>query len=214
MILGSSEVKRLGLVHPLRPGRLQPAGYHLGVEDIVCTYRVASAPTVRLGDELDCETVKKLVECRRVGRIRLYPGRWYLLLSEEELRLPPDVAAFVQLRSTPARLGVVMPPTFVDPGFHGRLVLEVTTVVPVEFEPGYELAHITFMRVEGDTMGGYRGVYQNQVGVKIRNCLLEPVEGRSPGTEGGEARRGDCGEISRQGVAGLGAGFCAESPRW
>lgn len=54
---------------------------------------------------------------------QLYSNNFYLGRTREYLEMPDDLMAFVELRSTWARSGVILPPTIVDAGFKGTLTL-------------------------------------------------------------------------------------------
>jgi dCTP deaminase len=108
-------------------------------------------------------------EARYKGTIgRHYPvftPRFYLGSTAETLELPNDLMAFVQLRSTWARQGLLLPPTIVDAGFKGNLTLEIVCAAdscPVPY--GQRFAHLVFARCTGPCVP-YDGKYQNQTGV-------------------------------------------------
>ena len=54
------------------------------------------------------------------SKILVCPGSTVLVCSMERLTLPNDVIAFANLRSSYARLGLLMPLGIVDPGFCGN----------------------------------------------------------------------------------------------
>jgi dCTP deaminase len=90
---------------------------------------------------------------------------FYLGSTREQLTMPNDLMAFVELRSTWARSGLLLPPTIVDAGFCGNLTLEIFAarggiVVPY----GQRFAHLIFARLTGPTTP-YSGKYQYQTGV-------------------------------------------------
>lgn len=82
----------------------------------------------------------------------------------ERLTVPDDLMAFVELRSTWARLGFMLPPTIVDAGFDGTLTLELWTAGVVDFPIGERFAHIVFARLTSPGVP-YQGRYQGQRGI-------------------------------------------------
>lgn len=91
---------------------------------------------------------------RRVGvdgAFVLHPGEFTLASTLEFIRLPRDIAARLEGRSSLARLGVSVHTTagFVDPGFEGQLTFELTNVskLPVRLEPGLRLAQLCFFKI-------------------------------------------------------------------
>jgi dCTP deaminase len=89
---------------------------------------------------------------------------FYLGCTAETLELPNDLMAFVELRSTWARLGFMLPPTIVDAGFRGNLTLEIVRF-GVELLPvGQRFIHLIFAKLTSPTEL-YRGKYDQQSGV-------------------------------------------------
>ena len=82
----------------------------------------------------------------------------------ETLTLPDDLMAFVELRSTWARRGLLMPPTVVDAGFTGNLTLEIFAAKPVPVPYGERFAHLIFARLTGPSTP-YTGKYRGQRGI-------------------------------------------------
>lgn len=102
------------------------------------------------------------------------PGTMYLGGTREVLTLPDDLMAFVEIRSTWARSGLLLPPTIVDAGFSGNLTLEILAVArPHQAPPavpyGQRFAHLIFARLTGPAIP-YRGKYWGQRGV------TEPIQ--------------------------------------
>lgn len=78
--------------------------------------------------------------------------------------MPNDLMGFVELRSTWARSGIIIPPTIVDAGFRGNLTLEI---VPFNDDPipyGQRFAHLIFGKLTSPS-ASYAGKYQNQRGI-------------------------------------------------
>ena len=100
--------------------------------------------------------------------VELKPSTRYLLHTVEYLGLPDDLMGFVELRSTFARLGFLMPPTIVDAGFRGQLTVEVLTPpYPTRVAVGTRFLHIVFARTLSPVTYTYRGKYQGQTGVTL-----------------------------------------------
>jgi dCTP deaminase len=81
----------------------------------------------------------------------LHPGEFVLGTVNEYIKFPEDLAGAVDGRSSLGRLGVVVhiTSTFVDPGWEGRLVLEITNVgkMPVALYPGMRICKLVFMKL-------------------------------------------------------------------
>ena len=89
---------------------------------------------------------------------------FHLACTREVLTLPDDLMAFVCLRSTYARLGILLPSTVVDAGFSGNLTLEIFATRPVLAPYGERFAHLVFARLTGPA-ALYAGKYQGQWGI-------------------------------------------------
>lgn len=104
---------------------------------------------------------------------QLAHGCFCLGRTRELVTLPNDLMAFVQLRSTWARRGIMLPPTIVDAGFHGTLTLEIAAFgakypddvrdyYTVDLPVGQRFVHLIFAKLTNPTTP-YRGKYQGQV---------------------------------------------------
>ncbi|MCG8409018.1 MAG: dCTP deaminase [Phycisphaerales bacterium] len=85
------------------------------------------------------------------GRFVLHPGEFSLGSTLEFIRLPCDIAARLEGRSSIARLGLEVHSTagFVDPGYEGELTFELKNVgrLPVVLRPGLRVAQLCFFRL-------------------------------------------------------------------
>jgi dCTP deaminase len=96
------------------------------------------------------------------------PYEHVLLVTEEYIRLPNDVMAFVNLRSSFARLGLLIPPTIIDAGFEGQLTIElVGSSFPVKLKRGTRFLHLIFDRTLTPVEYPYKSKYQGQKGVTL-----------------------------------------------
>lgn len=78
----------------------------------------------------------------------LHPGEFALASTLEYLKIPLDLAARLEGRSTWGRLGLLIHATagFVDPGFSGALTFELANIgqVPMPLYPGVRISQICF----------------------------------------------------------------------
>ncbi|MEM1667206.1 MAG: dCTP deaminase [Thermofilaceae archaeon] len=107
------------------------------------------------------------VEVDGGGVYELAPHSVVLAESVEVFHLPRDVFGLVFGKSTWARLGLLVNATPMEPGWHGRLTLELAnlTGARIRLYPGRGIAQAVFFRV-GRTRG-YRGRYQGQTGIRF-----------------------------------------------
>lgn len=104
--------------------------------------------------------VKKYLKTKHQSII-VKPGEYYLVRTIESVNLPDDIVAFVYMRSTLHRSGLVLFSNQVNPGYWGVLSMGLANLGPaqMEIELGARFCHIQFEKVEG---GGsaYRGQWQ------------------------------------------------------
>ncbi len=78
----------------------------------------------------------------------LHPGEFALASTLEYVKVPLDLAARLEGRSTWGRLGLQIHATagFVDPGFRGALTFELSNVsnIPLPLYPGVRISQICF----------------------------------------------------------------------
>jgi len=82
------------------------------------------------------------------AHIYLHPREFLLAATLEYIALPPNLCAEVMGRSRWARVGlVVQMASFVHPGYHGCLTLEMQNLgsAPVKLEPYLRVAHLAVM---------------------------------------------------------------------
>mgnify|MGYP001770712067 FL=1 len=105
------------------------------------------------------------VELPLQAELEVPPGAHVLVVTEEYLELPPDVVGLVNLRSTYARRGLVIPPTVVDAGYRGRLTLALRGApYPLRIRRGERIWHLLLL--ESHPVGRpYSGKYQGSTGL-------------------------------------------------
>lgn len=103
----------------------------------------------------------------------LHPGEFVLGSSYESVKLPDDIAARLEGKSSLGRLGLLTHSTagFIDPGFEGTVTLELSNVatLPIHLWPGMKIGQMCFFRLSspaehpygwgkyGSRYGGQRG---------------------------------------------------------
>ncbi len=83
--------------------------------------------------------------------IIIHPREFMLGVIKERVKLPTDMAAYIDGRSSLGRLGITAHITagFVDPGWDGNLVVEITNLgkMPVTLYPDMRIAKIIFFQL-------------------------------------------------------------------
>ena len=101
----------------------------------------------------------------------LHPGEFVLAVTMERVEIPDDIVGRLDGKSSLGRLGLIVHSTagFVDPGFKGRLTLELTNVanLPVTLYCAMPVSQISFSRLStpaDEPYGSSGSKYQGQTG--------------------------------------------------
>jgi dCTP deaminase len=98
----------------------------------------------------------------------------------EFIRLPADVTAFVEGRSSIGRMGLfIQNAGWVDPGFEGNITLELFNAnrLPLRLASGRRICQIVFARMDRATLTPYAGKYQGQRGT-VGSRIFKDTDGR------------------------------------
>lgn len=148
------------VVAPLAPDQLQPASIDLTLGDHFLKVDENAVDRITLDTEL------RYVELR-TEEIVIPPLSFLLAVTRERIKLPHDITAFVEGRSSIGRLGLfIQNAGWVDPGFDGTLTLELFNAnrLPIRLRAGRRICQIVFAQLDRSTGHPYRGKYQHQSG--------------------------------------------------
>ena len=97
----------------------------------------------------------------------LKPKQYVLVATLETVELGLNVAAFLHIRSSLAREGIIGSFAVVDPGFRGQLTLNLHNVSDKEvtLNEGERIVQIVFHSLGSTAKKGYNGSYQNSKGI-------------------------------------------------
>lgn len=127
-------------------------------------------------DTCDPTTVQRACERFEITKkdgLILDPGDFILGETVERISVPRGMVARVEGKSTLGRIGILVHITagFVDPGFSGRITLELKNVgtLAVRLWPGQKISQIAFEKLDEPLRGygddGIDSRYQNSNGV-------------------------------------------------
>lgn len=89
----------------------------------------------------------------------IHPGEFCLGRTLEWVRIPDDIVARIEGKSSLGRLGLIVHATagFCDPGFEGTLTLELNnlTRVPILLYPEQPIAQLSFMALDRPALRPY-----------------------------------------------------------
>ncbi|NUN15491.1 MAG: dCTP deaminase [Myxococcales bacterium] len=128
--------------------QIQPASIDLRLSSEFVVYRLSDIACM---DALDPESIQKNTATVVVPDGQpfvLHPGEFVLGSTAEWVKVPTDLVARVEGRSSIGRLAVVVHATagFIDPGFEGRITLELSNLgrLAVKLYPGMRISQIVF----------------------------------------------------------------------
>jgi dCTP deaminase len=106
-------------------------------------------------------------DLRSFRDVVLLPKQYELVATLETVEVGLDVAAFLHIRSSLSREGVIGSFAVVDPGFRGQLTLNLHNVSKkdVKLRKGERIVQIVFHKLGGIARKGYSGSYQNSKGI-------------------------------------------------
>lgn len=100
---------------------------------------------------VDTEHVET-IELKKWDSFILHPGDFVLWVTAEKIKIPYDLVARCEGRSSIGRLGVIIHSTagFIDPGFEGTITLEMTNIneLPVALYVGMRIWQFAFQVVD------------------------------------------------------------------
>ena len=158
-------------IEPFDDADIQPSSVDLHVDRYFRTFHNARYPFIDVKKPM--EDLTEMVEVGEEEAFILHPGEFVLGSTSEYVRLPNDLVARLEGKSSLGRLGLLIHSTagYVDPGFEGRLTLELSNVanLPITLYPGMKIGQISFFRLTSDAENPYgsgkvRSKYQGQRG--------------------------------------------------
>ena len=153
-LLASGEI----VVEPLEDFQIQPASIDLRLGDHFLKIDENSVESITLDKPLSYVEIKR-------EEIVIPPHTFLLAVTREFIRLPADITAFVEGRSSIGRIGLfIQNAGWVDPGFAGTITLELynSNRLPIRLSAGRRICQIVFARMDSPASRPYAGKYQNQ----------------------------------------------------
>jgi dCTP deaminase len=160
-ILGEIERGRLR-IDPFSQEQVGPASIDLHLGDEARLLAQGGSEPIDVEDAPDFQQVTGVVQLG-AGFV-LQPGQTVHGITRERVLLPPDLCAWIDGRSSIARLGLTVHVTsgFIHPGVNNHQVLEMTNLsrVPLRLRPGIRICQVILERTEGEAV--YQGRFAGQ----------------------------------------------------
>ncbi len=168
MILSDRDIRKYikeGLlgIDPIFPDTIRENGVDLRIGGAIARLRNAGRPF-----DPHVDDASDFVVIEEGKKFIIYPNEHVLLHTLEYIKMPEDLMAFVNLRSSYARIGLIIPPTIVDANFEGELTIElIGGNFPVVLHKGDRFLHLIFAKLSSKPEKPYSGKYQGQRGIQI-----------------------------------------------
>ncbi|MFC1615966.1 dCTP deaminase [Patescibacteria group bacterium] len=97
--------------------------------------------------------------------ITIPPQSFLLATTQEYVKLPDNLTAFVEGRSSIGRIGLFIENAgWVDPGFEGCITLELfnASSLPIKLQAGKRICQLVFCLMDQKAQTPYQGKYQGQ----------------------------------------------------
>lgn len=154
MVLSDRTIRRLleaGRIEidPFDETLLQPSSVDVRADRYFRVFHNARYPYVDVKKPM--EELTELVEVDGDQPFILHPGEFVLGSTLERIRLPDDLVARLDGKSSLGRLGLLIHSTagFIDPGWDGQVTLELSNVsnLPITIYAGMKIGQLSFVQL-------------------------------------------------------------------
>ena len=136
-------------IEPWDPAMVQPASVDLRLGRTFRVFHNFRVPAIDLAAPPD--NLTELVEIGEEDVFMLHPGEFVLGSTLERVRLPDDLVARLEGKSSLGRLGLLIHSTagFIDPGWDGHVTLELSNVanLPITIYRGMKIGQLSFVQL-------------------------------------------------------------------
>ena len=136
-------------IEPFDDTAVQASSVDVHVDNLFRVFHNARYPYIDVKQPM--EDLTELTQVLEGEAFILHPGEFVLGSTSERVKLPDDIAARLEGKSSLGRLGLLTHSTagFVDAGFEGHLTLELSNVanLPITIYPGMKIGQIAFLRL-------------------------------------------------------------------
>jgi len=147
------------VIDPVSAESIQPASVDFTLGNHFLVLDELNTQTITLSSEIKYREIES-------DRITIPSHSFLLATTRERVKLPANLTAFVEGRSSIGRMGLfIQNAGWVDPGFEGRITLELynANALPIQLEAGRRICQLVFCRMDQTASQPYRGKYQGQM---------------------------------------------------
>ena len=206
MVLSDRDIRRQIaqgriVVDPYDDDAVQPASVDLRLGSPLLIEETAKLALIDPRQQSDMQW--RTVELDESVPYPLQPGEFALGITAENIEIPDDIVGRLDGKSSLGRLGLVVHSTagFVDPGWKGRLTLELSNLsgIPINLYLGMKSSQLSFVWLSSPAerpygSAGLNSKYQGQMGPVpsrfYQNYNDTGASGRTPRQRGHDANPG------------------------
>lgn len=174
MILSDKTILRLLnekvlTITPLLPEQIQPASVDIRLGNTFSVVEDSSLSIITLDNTIQYKTMQ-------TDTYLILPGQFVLATTMEYFKLPDNLTAFVEGRSSLGRMGLfIQNAGWVDPGFQGEITLELYNAnrCAIALKAGRRIGQLVFAEMDGPALHPYQGKYQGQTGATGSKVFLD-----------------------------------------
>ena len=147
-------------IEPLDPNQIQPASVDIRLGNTFAIVEDFPDGIITMDSKIAYKTIT-------TDRYVLMPGQFVLATTMEYFKLPENLTAFVEGRSSLGRMGLfIQNAGWVDPGFEGEITLELFNAnkCAIELKAGRRVGQLVFAEMDKPALHPYNGKYQGQKG--------------------------------------------------
>ncbi len=154
MVLSDRTIRRMLAegrieIEPYDASLIQPSSVDVRVDRYFRVFRNSRYPFINVKEAQ--EDLTELVEVDGEQPFILHPGEFVLGSTLERVRLPDDLVARLEGKSSLGRLGLLIHSTagFIDPGWNGHVTLELSNVanLPITIYHGMKIGQLSFVQM-------------------------------------------------------------------
>jgi len=157
------------VIDPIESNQIQPASVDLTLDSNFLVVDDLSGELISMKDEIKYRKLE-------TGSIVIPPKSFILATTRERIKIPNDLVAFVEGRSSIGRMGLfVQNAGWVDPGFEGQITLELFNAnqVPIRVDAGRRICQLVFSKLDKPADKPYSGKYKGQKGTTGSRIFLD-----------------------------------------
>jgi len=156
-------------IDPLENNQIQPASVDLTLGNNFLTVDDFLKESISMTDKINYREIKS-------DSIVIPPKSFILATTREYVKIPNDLVAFVEGRSSIGRMGLfIQNAGWVDPGFEGQITLELFNAnqVPIRVDAGRRICQLVFSKLDKPVDKPYSGKYKGQTGTTGSRVYLD-----------------------------------------